>query len=410
MRRFCILWKRWGPYHLARLKAAATYDPASQVIGLQTSTYDSVYQWEQILPPPGLDLRTIFPQRRYDDLRRDEIRKGVCCILDDLRPDAIAIYGYVTPEAYAALDWARSRQRIAVLMTESNRNDAPRRSRAKEWIKGLLVRQYDAAICGGRSSANYLAELGMPRDRVFHGYDVVDNQYFQREAQGVRSKAQEVRAKHGLPENYFLASARFVERKNLPFLLAAYARYRAMAGKSESGKRDPGIWDLVLLGDGPLRDTLNSQLSTLNLRAHVRMPGFRQIAELPCYYALAQAFVHVPLVEQWGLVVNEAMASGLPVLVSNRCGCAPDLVCEGVNGFTFDPLNVEQLARLMLKLSSLNAQLSAYGAASQDIIQQFSPETFARSLHQAGSLGVWRERPFRRLGRAAVQALLCARN
>jgi glycosyltransferase involved in cell wall biosynthesis len=83
------------------------------------------------------------------------------------------------------------------------------------------------------------------------------------------------------------------------------------------------------------------------------------------------------------LVVNEAMASGLPVLVSNRCGCAPDLVQEGVNGFTFDPYNVEQIAGLMLKVSACDFPLSAFGDASRRIIADWGPERFAAGLKAA---------------------------
>ena len=82
--------------------------------------------------------------------------------------------------------------------------------------------------------------------------------------------------------------------------------------------------------------------------------------------------------------MNEAMASGLPVLVSNRCGCAPDLVQEGVNGFTFDPYNVEQLAQLMLKISAFQPfSLSAFGEASRRIIADWGPERFASGLKAA---------------------------
>jgi glycosyltransferase involved in cell wall biosynthesis len=84
------------------------------------------------------------------------------------------------------------------------------------------------------------------------------------------------------------------------------------------------------------------------------------------------------------LVVNEAMASRLPVLVSNRCGCAPDLVQEGVNGWTFDPTNEEQLAQLMLRISAFqDFSLSAFGSASRQIISQWGPDRFAVGLRQA---------------------------
>ena len=87
------------------------------------------------------------------------------------------------------------------------------------------------------------------------------------------------------------------------------------------------------------------------------------------------------------------MASGLPVLVSNRCGCAPDLVQEGVNGFTFDPYNVEELAQLMLKISASNFPLSAFGDASHRIIADWSPERFAFGLQQAVEVALRVSRP-----------------
>jgi glycosyltransferase involved in cell wall biosynthesis len=81
--------------------------------------------------------------------------------------------------------------------------------------------------------------------------------------------------------------------------------------------------------------------------------------------------------------VNEAMASGLPVLVSDRCGCAGDLVRNGINGFTFDPHNVEELSKLMVDLSRPETDLVAMGQASQEIISQWSPGRFAEGLAQA---------------------------
>src|SRR3954463_16504808 len=106
----------------------------------------------------------------------------------------------------------------------------------------------------------------MMHDRIFKGYDVVDNEYFSGKAEELRSQESEVRQKYRLPETYFLASARFVEKKNLSKLIEAYAEYRRA---SEMTGYVP--WDLVLLGDGPLREALNSQLSTLNLHQHVHV-------------------------------------------------------------------------------------------------------------------------------------------
>lgn len=94
-------------------------------------------------------------------------------------------------------------------------------------------------------------------------------------------------------------------------------------------------------------------------------------------------FVHASTSEQWGLVVNEAMAAGLPVLVSNRCGCAADLVREGVNGFTFDPYDVEEMTRLMFRVAHGDVDRAALGQASREIIAEWGPERFAVGLEQA---------------------------
>src|SRR6266481_6352174 len=144
-------------------------------------------------------------------------------------------------------------------------------------------------------------------------------------------------------------------------------------------------WDLLVLGDGPLRETLKSKLSTLNLNEHVHLPGFRPYDELPVYYALANAFVHASTSEQWGLVVNEAIASGLPVIVSNRCGCVPELV--NGNGFTFDPLDEQELAARLLEMASLSEHdLECFAEASRKIAARFGPERFAEGLERAATM------------------------
>ena len=177
------------------------------------------------------------------------------------------------------------------------------------------------------------------------------------------------------PSAYFLTSCRFVPEKNLLRLLAGYARYRQAV---------PDAWDLVLLGDGPLAGQIRSTLNQLGLEGSVHLPGFKQYEELPAYYALAGAFVLPSVSEPWGLVVNEAMAAGIPVLVSARCGCAQDLVHDGRNGWTFDPFDVEGLAALMARVSQLTPeQRLEMGCASQEIIARWKPETFAEGLWRA---------------------------
>ena len=136
----------------------------------------------------------------------------------------------------------------------------------------------------------------------------------------------------------------------------------------------------------------------------MHLPGFKSYDELPVYYGLAKAFVHASTAEQWGLVVNEAAASGLPVIVSNRCGCAPELVND--NGFTFDPATEDELATRLLEMASMSDQeRKQLGENSYRIAESFAPERFGEGLERAASEAI--ELPRKRFG-VIDRALLLA--
>jgi len=373
--RVAVLFWRFGPYHHARLNAAGQL---MSVWGVEACGMEDIYAWAKVEGAGAFTRVTLTDRDLGNRSWKRELQRKMRQTLEEIKPQVVVIPGWHFADALSALRWCAETNTPVVVMSESTAWDEPRKF-WKEWIKGRLVKMCAAGLAGGTPHAAYLTQLGLARDRIFLGYDIVDNDHFESRAAEVRTREPELRKQHGLPEKYFLASARFIEKKNLSRLIQAYARYRALAEKSATRP-----WNLVLLGDGPLRESLNAEISTLNLPGHVVLPGFKQYEELPVYFGLAGAFVHASTAEQWGLVVNEAMASGLPVLVSNRCGCAQDLVQEGANGFTFDPGNVEEMAQRMLQLSTLNAsQLSTMGAASLRIIAGWGPERFANGLKAA---------------------------
>ena len=287
-----------------------------------------------------------------------------------------------------ALRWGLSHRVPVICMSESTQWDEVRKP-IKEFIKRRIIGLFSSALVGGTPHRAYIQELGIPADRIFLGYDIIDNDYFEKGARVAQH------AGFSASKPYFLASARFIEKKNLQRLLRAYALYRRKVESRESrvegidsGFRSqvsslPDPFDLVLLGDGALRAELEKLRSELGLADCVQMPGFKQYEELPFYYAHAGAFIHASTTEQWGLVVNEAMASGLPVLVSNRCGCAADLVKEGENGWTFDPIDEEQIADLMLKIASDETRREAMGLKSREIIAEWGPDRFASGVKAA---------------------------
>jgi glycosyltransferase involved in cell wall biosynthesis len=136
----------------------------------------------------------------------------------------------------------------------------------------------------------------------------------------------------------------------------------------------------VILGYGPEEAQLRAEIVARDLTHAIQVRGFEPYDRLPAYFGLAGGFVHPASSEPWGLVVNEAMASGLPVLVSSTAGSADDLVQHGVTGFKFDPRNSGQLAQLMALVSIGDRLRDEVAAAARRHIQAWSPERFARNL------------------------------
>ncbi len=378
-----ILFDRLGPYHWARLQAAARL---FRVVAVETSATTREYQWEEIDEPRGFAKVTLFDNGSDSrSFKRPLLRKKMANALREVDPAVVMIPGWATPASLIALEWCVRNQRPAVVMSESNAFDVKRYA-LRELIKRIVVSLFSAGLAGGQLQREYLMTLGLPRNRVFTGYDVVDNEYFATNAVHVRENKAAFRRELNLPEKYFLASARFVPRKNLSTLIRAYSRYRQLAGNRDDGQRttENGPWDLVLLGDGPLKADLCRLIFDLRLHRHVHLPGFVQYRELPAYYALADVFVHASTTEQWGLVVNEAMATGLPVIVSKQCGCVPDLVAEGKNGFTFDPGSVKNLGKLMVDMSRLSERRrEEMREESRRIVAGFTPAHFATAAQSA---------------------------
>ena len=363
-----VVFERLGPYHLARLAALAKH---ARVSAIEIVRKDKLYQWDVVDSPSDFKRVTLFNDEAYSPA---DLVKRLCAELDGLRPDAVAIPSWGRPASWSTFRWALQSRTATILMTESQFRDAPRVA-WKEFIKRQMVQYCGAGLVGGQRQIDYMVRLGMEKSRVFTGYDVVENDYFTAGADQARANAKRLREELQLPERFFLTSSRFVPKKNIVGLLASYSIYR------QNGA--PGDWKLVVLGDGPTRPEVERSISELNLEEHVLLPGFKQYADLPVYYGLGSAFVLASSTEQWGLVVNEAMAAGLPVLISEACGCAPDLVKEGINGFVFDYRDPNALAEQLRKLASGECNLTAMANASRAIVSEYTPESYAEGFMRA---------------------------
>lgn len=380
-----VVFDHLGPYHVARLSAAAR---GAVVTAIELGCKSKTYGWF------GEDAR--LPFRRVTLLAAGErghrgeaalVRRRLPGALAKSAPEIVFTNGWGDLGAPIALRWAATRCVPAVIMSESSEMDHPRVV-WREAVKRRVVACAAAALVGGSRHAAYLEGLGLPADCIFRGYDAVDNDHFARGADLARLHAEELRQRLRLPRNYFLVSSRFEEKKNLPLLLRAFRQ--ALGQIPASAGRDR--WHLLILGTNAEQAELVDLIHALRLSDRVQLRGFQQYDEVPAFLGLAKCFVHASTIEQWGLVVNEAMAAGLPVLVSNRCGCAPELVSEGRNGFTFDPRDEAALAALLARVASGRFDLAAMGRSSRELIAGFSPEAFGEGFHRAAQTAIARPR------------------
>lgn len=370
-----VMCERIGPYHYARLSA---FSSQANVIALEVFGMDSTYAWEKVADTTEFEWRTLMEGPNSVGTG-SQMYTLISQTLDDISPDVVAIPGWIGVGPISALRWCSKRKVPAVIMSASSAIGKNRHG-WREVCKRHIVRHFSAGLGGGTPQVEYLADLGLPADRVFSGGNVVDNDFFYHRSQVARRNSSQLRLQYDLPDDYFLCVCRFIEEKNLDILLRAFANYRKQSGSK--------AWKLVLMGDGPLRARILDLRDQLELGDTLVLPGFKQLNELPVYYGLAKAFVLPSLSETWGLVTNEAMASGLPVLISSHCGCARDLVKDGHNGFTFHPEDAEQLTNLMSKMTLDEWHLNAMGQASREIIARWTPATFANSLRKAAGVAI----------------------
>lgn len=290
--------------------------------------------------------------------------------LNALTPDLVIIDGYSYASCWAGFLWSKLHRRPVVLWSSSNLVDHARIWH-REWIKKVLVARCDAYNVYGSRSHEYLMRLGAKKEKIFIVGNNTDNVFYSSQVEKFKGKKDALCEKYGLPKKNFLYVGRFASEKNLLNFLKSYQKIR----------RERCGWGLILVGDGPLKREIEDYILRYDV-PDVLLPGFKQKEEIAHFFAISNILVLPSFSEPWGLVVNEAMASGLPVLVSKNCGCYPDLVNDGENGFSFNPQNNEELLELMWKIVDDKVDLQIMGSKARQIVGNFTPERAARVISQ----------------------------
>jgi glycosyltransferase involved in cell wall biosynthesis len=421
-----VLWVQYGPYHSARFSALQKQAGTAKVHALEFSSQTSIYAWQRSNIPNG--LITMCPGRVAEKLSFLEVFRQARRTFAGLKLDVCFLPSYAPSQSLAALLAAKSLGIRTVMMNESHAGTARSKGLATT-LKRQLVGLFDTALVGGLPQKRYLASLGLPEKKIVTGYDAVDNDFFSAKAKEARSRKLEIQTQYRLPGHYFLSLGRFVPKKNLATLIRSYRQVLDARPDSQT--------HLVMVGSGEDETLLRSLCQQLRLRVYdksaagpetqtarrdpeppgVHCSGFRQVEENPVFYALADAFILPSLYEEWGLVVNEAMACGLPVVVSETAGCAEDLLVRdrlaapaGLspdlrvrlaqltshirrNGFLFDPNSDRALANALIILEAAPGIRENMGRASRQIIERFSCENFAVNALLAANAAMAKSAP-----------------
>lgn len=276
-------------------------------------------------------------------------------------PDVLVLGGYSDPTVWLALAYATLMDTPVAVWMGSWEGTARLTSRLVRSLKRAFVRRADAWIVYGSRAAEWVTALGADKRCVHEATNTVDMRHF-------HDRAREL----GTPPSgddplQLLYCGQLIPRKNVGAVIEAIDGFQA----------DDLI--LTVVGDGPERDSLETQAE--EVAPKVRFEGPVDRDQLPGYYGSVDTLVLPSLREVWGLVVNEALACGSSVLVSERCGCAPDLVEMNFNGSTFDPERPTDLRRRIDELIERKEQLRACrGDIARDAMERASLEQTAEAF------------------------------
>ncbi len=372
-RRLVILTEIISPYRIPLFNALAASESVDPYVIFLAENDPGLRQWRVYKDEIRFRYEVLPSWRLIFGSRNLLLNRGLNRALRMAAPDAILCGGYNYLASWQALVWARAQRVPLLLWSESHRNEL-RRSRALvEFLKDEFLQRCNGFVVPGRAAREYLRLHRMRDDAIFTAPNAVDNELFSTAAAEARKNAAALRREMNLPERYFLFVGRVVREKGVFELLAAYA-------KLDTQLRDR--FGLVFAGDGACRMQLEEQAARIT-PGSIRFAGFVHREQLAAYYALAEMLILPTYTDTWGLVVNEAMACGLPIILSDAAGCAVDLVENNGNGVLVRPRDATSLAAAMEQLASQPELRATMSANSIKKISEYSPLQWSGGISRA---------------------------
>ena len=311
---------------------------------------------------------TLLFKGSIDSINSIAIAKKTWKMLEKTRPKTSIICDYSNIYGWISLLWAKKNKNNLVFWLDSTYDDK-KHYFPKEHIKHFFLKHFDAFLAPGQKTKHYLEYMRIDSAKITTtGYSVNSN-FFNEQYQLYGNKKETLLNELKIKRNQnFIFIGRFSNEKNIFTLLKSFSKLKN------------NNWGLLLLGDGPLKEDINSFIIDNKLETKILLPGFIQQNEIVKYLVSSNVFVLPSLSEPWGLVVNEAMLCRLPIIVSTKCGCQPELVEEGINGYSFDPNNENRLTNLMQGFVSGDYNIKSMAEASYAIIRKHSPSIIAQNI------------------------------
>ena len=288
--------------------------------------------------------------------------------------DVVWVHGfaYLTLWLVMIAAWLR---RTPVLLREEQ-TLVRRRSWMRRSIRAPILRVFFRLVSGlfiGTNNRRHFEHYGMAAGRLFYAPYCVDNEALGAEAQRLGPQKPRLREDFGIAEDcpVILLVAKLVERKQPQMLLEAFREVRNRRRCA-----------LLFVGEGGLEEDLRRRVQDEEI-PDVHFAGFLNRSEIARAYAVADVFVLPSLDEPWGIVVNEAMNFSLPIVASDAVGCAADLVCDGVNGFTVPSDDAGALASAIDRLVADPALRRRFGERSRTLVQAFNYERASEGIVSA---------------------------
>ncbi len=372
-RRLVIVTEIISPYRIPLFNALARREDIDLHVIFLAETDPTLRQWRVYKEEIQFSYEVLASWRRRFGRFNVLLNRGVVKALNTAAPDAIVCGGYNYVASWETLRWSRKRNVPLLLWSESNIQDERRGYGPVEFLKRQFVRRCSGFLVPGLSARAYLRMQAIEDGLIFTARNAVDNQLFFDHAVRARQRAGQRRAELNLPGRYFLFVGRLVRDKGIFEMITAYGQLE------ESIRQQNG---LVFVGDGESRAELQRRAEAIQV-GKIAFAGFAHRESLADFYALAEALILPTYSDRWGLVVNEAMACGLPVVVSDIAGCVADLVKEDWNGLLVPPRDVASLTAAMDGLARHPERCEMMGKNSLKRIAEYTPEAWASGMVEA---------------------------